>query len=101
MYTRFLQSNNIFRMKKKRHSISIIVVFLLCCFSLNLKAQQVSPYQTGAYSTAFMGVRDMAKGSPGLLLFGTTNMLTPISMPTEMETFKAVLPSIILISILM
>ena len=35
---------------------------------LSLNAQQVSPYQTGHYSTCFTNVRDMAKMAPGLAI---------------------------------
>jgi hypothetical protein len=47
-------------------------------------AQQVSPLQTGHYSTAFSGVRDMAKADPGFLSYGITN--TPLQILIMIET---------------
>jgi len=51
-------------MKLKLLTSLLGFLFLTC----NIQSQSVSPFQTGAYSTAFMGVRDMAKGSPGLFV---------------------------------
>jgi len=46
----------------------LILVSLLLSASIKLSAQQVSPLQTGHYSTAFSGVRDMAKADPGFFV---------------------------------
>ena len=48
-------------------AIALLIVFCLSHFQA-AKAQQVSPFQTGHYSPAFMNLRDMAKGAPGLAI---------------------------------
>ena len=45
-----------------------LTVLLVLGFGLKLKAQQVSPLQTGHYSTAFSNIRDMGRGAPGLAI---------------------------------
>lgn len=56
----------------------ITSITTIICFGLSLNAQQVSPYQTGAYTAAFTNVRDMAQPPPGLFAlwynyYGTTD----------------------------
>ena len=48
--------------------VQFITILLFVFIANQTAGQQVSPFQTGAYSTSFMGVRDMAKGSPGLFV---------------------------------
>ena len=43
-----------------------LTVLLVLGFGLKLKAQQVSPFQTGHYSTAFSNIRDMGEEHLGL-----------------------------------
>lgn len=43
-------------------------IALIYMSNVSLLAQQVSPLQTGHYSTAFSGVRDMAKPDPGFFV---------------------------------
>ena len=45
-----------------------LTALIILGFSIELKAQQVSPFQTGHYSPAFSNVRDMARGAPGLAI---------------------------------
>lgn len=48
------------------YRIRTILVFLFIVLIYNeVKAQKVSPIQSGRYSTTFINVRDMAKASPG------------------------------------
>ena len=45
-----------------------IIIIAVLLFSHSLTAQQVSPIQTGHYTTAFSHIRDMAKMAPGLVV---------------------------------
>lgn len=51
-------------MTRLKFFISLIAV----CIAIQVQSQQVSPFQTGHYSTCFTNVRDMAKMSPGLFI---------------------------------
>ena len=39
-----------------------LTALIILGFSIKIKAQQVSPFQTGHYSTAFSNIRDMGRG---------------------------------------
>lgn len=55
----------------KTQTFKPLIVFLVIWLGLamnDLMAQQVSPLQTGHYTTAFSGVRDMAKPDPGFFI---------------------------------
>jgi len=43
-----------------------LTALLVLGLGMELKAQQVSPLQTGHYSAGFMDIRDMGRGAPGL-----------------------------------
>jgi len=45
-----------------------LTALIILGFSIKIKAQQVSPFQTGHYSTAFSNIRDMGRGAPGLAI---------------------------------
>ena len=47
---------------------SKFLIAIIAVMSQSVLAQQVSPLQTGHYSTAFSGVRDMAKPDPGFFI---------------------------------
>lgn len=59
----------IFNSLKGNLSITSSFVCLVILFSIqSTKAQQVYPYQTGAYLPAFANVRDMSQSPPGLFV---------------------------------
>ncbi|MGA9239180.1 MAG: hypothetical protein WBV75_08955, partial [Robiginitalea sp.] len=51
-----------------RHTLRFLLIVIIGYGVQELKAQQVSPFQTGHYSPAFSNVRDMARGAPGLAI---------------------------------
>ena len=64
----FLKYVNGAKTNLKVKPILWLTALLVLSFGMELKAQHVSPLQTGHYSAGFMDIRDMGRGAPGLAI---------------------------------